>query len=147
MLSVATRWAWSSPASKKLEPEPKHRPDPRLAVTSPCMPYVQGVSEPLNRIIRKSDVVVRAKPTNTIRNMLGSPKDKPDMLDKTGTVYHYSCHECPSHYIGETERPLRKRAIEHKTESSPVGAHSKVTKHSFDPEQTKSWTRTPDGIK
>ena len=69
--------------------------------------------------------------------MIGSPKDKPDMLNKTGTVYHYTCHECPSHYIGETERPLRKRVIEHKRDSSPVGAHSKITKHSFDPEHFK----------
>ena len=65
--------------------------------------------------------------------MLGSPKDKSDMLDKTGTVYHYTCQECPSHYISETERPLRKRVSEHR-DSSPVGAHSKITKHSFDPE-------------
>ena len=69
--------------------------------------------------------------------MLGSPKDKSDMLDKTGTVYHYTCHECPSHYIGETERPLGKRVSERKRESSPVGSHSKITKHSFDPEHFK----------
>ena len=123
-----TQWAFSSPASKKLDPKPKHQPDssPKGHIT---MPYVQGVSEPLNRIIRKNGVIVHAKPTNTIRSMLGSPKDKPDTLDKTETVYHYTCQECPSHYISETERPLRKRVSEHKRDSSPVGAHSKITKH------------------
>ena len=54
-----------------------------------------------------------------------------------GTVYQYNCQECPSLYIGETERPLKKRVAEHKREPSPVGAHSKDAKHKFNPEQFK----------
>ena len=81
-------------------------------------------------------LAVHAKPTNTIRSMLGSPKEKSGTLNKTGTVYHYACQECPSQYIGETERPFQEvvseHTQEHKRNFSPVDAHSKETKHSFD---------------
>ena len=141
-----TQWAWSSPASKKLDPKPKHQPDssPKGHIT---MPYVQGVSEPLNRIIRKNGVVVHAKPTNTIRSMLGSPKDKPDMLDKTGTVYHYTCQECPSHYIGETERPLRKGSVNIREIPLLWVLTAKSPSTLLTRNNSRSWTQTRDGTK
>ena len=102
------------------------------------MPYVQGVSEVLNRKIRKSGVTVHPKPVNTIRSMLGSPKDKQLTMDKTGTVYHYQCQDCPAQYIGETERSLATRVSKHRSrESSPVRAHKVDTKHDVAKEQFK----------
>ena len=55
----------------------------------------------------------------------------------------YTCHECPSHYIGETESPFRKRVSEHKRDSSPVCTQSKITKHSFYPEHFKILDTAP----
>ena len=118
-----TQCSWSAPSSKKVDPKPRLHQDTR-SLGHITMPYVQGVSEIINRKIRKSGVTVHSKPVNTIRSMLGSPKDKQETLDKTGVVYHYQCQDCPAQYIGETERSLRTRVSEHRSrESSPVRAH------------------------
>ena len=101
------------------------------------IPYVQGVSEGLSRIIRKAGVTVHIKPTNTIRSMLVAPKDKPDKGDRSCVVYGLQCKTCPSHYVGETERPLKKRLAEHKRELPPFGAHLKSEGHEFDPTDVK----------
>ena len=54
----------------KLDPKPIRHQDSR-SLGHITMPYVQGVSEVLNRKIRKSGVTVHPKPVNTIRSMLG----------------------------------------------------------------------------
>ncbi|XP_072041190.1 uncharacterized protein [Amphiura filiformis] len=130
-----TKWAWSSPSSKRHEPKPKQRTDrPKGHIT---LPYVRGVTESINRKIRKAGVTVHVKPTNTIRSMVVSPKDKPKTLDRTGTIYNIKCQDCPSQYVGETKRPLSKRVSEHKREASPVGAHMRAAKHTFDPQEVQ----------
>ncbi len=101
------------------------------------MPYIQGVSEVLSRKIRAAGVTVHLKPINTIRSMLGTPKDKPEKLDKSGVVYNIQCEDCPSKYVGETERSLAKRLTEHKRASSPVGSHMTDRGHKFDPKNVK----------
>ena len=132
-----TQWSWSAPSSRKLDPKPIRHQDSR-SLGHITMPYVQGGSEVLNRKIRKSGVTVHPKPVNTIRSMLGSPKDKQLTMDKTGTVYHYQCQDCPAQYIGETERSLATRVSEHRSrESSPVRAHKVDTKHDVAKEQFK----------
>ena len=74
---------------------------------------------------------VHLKPFNTIRGHLVHPKDKIAKGDKAGVVYHIKCDSCDSHYIGETERKLRKRIQEHHRSSSPVGQHNQEMRHSF----------------
>ncbi|XP_072021602.1 uncharacterized protein [Amphiura filiformis] len=129
-----TKWAWNTPHSKKVSPKPKRRTDnpPKGHIT---LPYVQGVSEAINRTIRQAGMTVHSKPANIIRSMLVSPKDKPQKLERTGSIYQIKCGDCPSTYVGQSERALSKRISEHKRESSPVGAHMKSHKHSFDPKE------------
>lgn len=138
VLSVSgyTRWAWQSPGNKKLHPHPKRKQSvrPKGHVT---LPFVRGVTEPISRRIRKAGVCVHAKPHRTIRSMLVAPKDKDDTLDKCGVVYNLSCQDCGAQYIGETERPLRRRIKEHDKESSPVCHHLKYNKHTLDKDNIK----------
>jgi hypothetical protein len=96
------------------------------------LPYVEGVTEAISRKMRNFGITVHVKPTNTIRSKLVAPKDKIPFLDKTGTIYRIQCNDCQSQYIGETERPLKKRLQEHTRESSPVAAHMKDRDHQFD---------------
>ena len=59
------------------------------------------------------------------------PKDKSEKGDITGSVYHIPCaggrQECQDFYIGETERSLWTRFLEHKRPSSVDT--SEVAKH------------------
>ena len=89
-------------------------------VGSITIPYVQGVSEGLSHIIRKVGIIVHIKPTNAIRSMLVAPKDKPHKGDRSCMIYGHQCKTCSSHYVGETERPLKKSLAEHRPPSRPT---------------------------
>ncbi|XP_072023436.1 uncharacterized protein [Amphiura filiformis] len=130
-----TKWTWTAPSSKRRDPKPRRNETPSKGHVS--LPYVQGVTEAINRKIRSAGVTVHVKPSNTIRSMVVSPKDKVKTLDRTGSIYQIQCKDCPSQYIGETERALGKRVSEHKREPSPVGGHMKAARHSFDPGEVK----------
>ena len=49
------------------------------------------------------------KQTNTLRQLLVRPKDKLDKERVVGPVYHIQCEDCPTSYVGETERSLKAR--------------------------------------
>ena len=134
VLSVSgyTRWAWKLPTSKKTSTStPTNATKSKGHVT---VPYVRGVTELIARKMRQNGVTVHSKPINTIRGMLVAPKDKVKKKDKSGTIYQIKCAKCEATYIGETERPLRKRIKEHHRDASPVGAHMTAHKHTFSEE-------------
>ena len=58
---------------------------------------------------------VHYKGTNTLRTLLGNPKDKDPKANKTGIIYHYKCPpiNCPEVYKGESGRDLGERVKEH----------------------------------
>ena len=96
------------------------------------LPYVKGTSEALRRIFNSYGVRACFKPTQTLRQLLVSPKDKTDKQNITGPVYFIPCQgqtlrgKCPESYIGETERSLKTRFQEHRrpsTVSSEVSQH------------------------
>ncbi len=106
-----------------------HSTGPRPSVT---LPYISGTSDALRRILIKHNIQVHMKPFNTIRQFLVNPKD-PVPKDKVcGAIYYVPCNDCPASYIGETERPFKKRLQEHQrpsNKSSPVVQHNKSTGH------------------
>ena len=69
--------------------------------------------------------------------MLVAPKDKPNKGDRSCVVYGLQCKTCTLHYVGGTEKPLKKRLTEHKRESSLFKAHLKSEGHEFDPNDVK----------
>ena len=69
------------------------------------------------------------KPQNTLRQIIGSPKDKLDPLDTCGPIYLIQCEgttECHHSYVEETECSLRARVAEH---LKPSSVNSKVSRH------------------
>ncbi|KAI8485880.1 hypothetical protein Bbelb_364320 [Branchiostoma belcheri] len=61
-----------------------------------------------------------------------APKDKTPKEDKCGVIYHISCQgntnrgPCRETYIGETERSLKTRFLEHRR---PNSVASEVSQH------------------
>ena len=96
------------------------------------MPYIKGISEALRRNFNKFGFRVCYKPTRTLRQFLVAPKDKTEKKDVTGPVYMIPCQGqtnkgvCKESYIGETERSLRTRFLEHRRPSS---TSSEVSQH------------------
>ena len=51
------------------------------------IPYVQGVSEPISRILTQVDIGVALKPHHTLSSLLRKPKDVINFEQKRGLVY------------------------------------------------------------
>ncbi|CAH1257980.1 Hypp1940 [Branchiostoma lanceolatum] len=104
------------------------------------IPYIKGISETLMRLYRSKGMQCQFKPINTIRRNLVAPKDKIKKPERSGTVYHIPCADCPATYVGESERPLSARLQEHKRASyvsSPVVQDVAKQKHKIDWDNVK----------
>ena len=109
---------WSLNRKKKFGPK-EERTERRGKVV---LPYVKGISETLARVYKRYDIETIHKPSTTLKNLLCCKmKDKVEILDKTGAVYHTECikkkcrEERPKDdYVGETERVTRERLYEHR---------------------------------
>ena len=97
------------------------------------LPYIQGLSEELQRVFRNHGVATYHKPSNTLRSHLVRPKDKQEKKDKCGVVYLTPCGTCDDFYVGETARALGKRFQEHTStdRESAVLEHLRSTGHSL----------------
>ena len=90
------------------------------------LPYIKGVSEQLRRIYKSYNIPAYFKPANTLRQILVKPKDKTPKEQVCGPVYQIKCNDCSDSYIGETERSLKARFMEHRR---PSCSSSEVSKH------------------
>ena len=141
-ISGYPQWTWQSPNTKTNKPPPS-----RAIKGAVSMPYIQGITEPLTRLMRAQGVMVHPKPHSKLRDLLVAPKDPIDTLDKTGVVYHITCGDCQSGYVGETSRSLKTRIKEHSKTSSPVGAHAKEYHHNIQFDQVKILDTDQDWFK
>ena len=101
----------------------------------PCLPYVQGVSEPLCRCLEQQGIRTLFKSETTLRSHLVRPKDTVDLAKQDGVVYRIPC-ECGKVYVGETGRSMHERIKEHdrdirlaRTQTSAVSEHAHKTGH------------------
>jgi hypothetical protein len=75
------------------------------------LPYLQGTTERISRILGKHNIKVIFKPQNKIAQLLPNPKDSRPHLETPG-VYRIPC-SCGKVYIGETGRKISTRIKEH----------------------------------
>ncbi|KAI8493857.1 hypothetical protein Bbelb_282040 [Branchiostoma belcheri] len=93
---------------------------------------VKNTSEALRRIFGTHGLKTCFKPTRTLRQLLVAPEDRTPKEQKCGVIYHIRCAgqnirgPCPETYIGETERSLKTRFLEHRRPSSNT---SEVSQH------------------
>ena len=71
------------------------------------------------------------KGAGTIRQLLVHPKDKDNILKKSGVIYRYKCGrvDCEDECIGESGRTFAERFKEHLRSPSPIYDHCKTTGH------------------
>ena len=94
------------------------------------LPYVQGVSEKIGRILKQQKVKVAYKPQLTINSLFPRPKERDDSdRQKSGIVYKINCTQCNFVYYGQTERSLKTRIAEHKKAVAGFDQNSKVASH------------------
>ncbi|KAI8483232.1 hypothetical protein Bbelb_391140 [Branchiostoma belcheri] len=88
-----------------------------------------GISDPQ---LQGSEYLFQTSSYVKLRQLLVAPKDKTPKEDKCGVIYHITCQgntnrgPCRETYIGETERSLKTRFLEHRRPSSVA---SEVSQH------------------
>ncbi|XP_076038384.1 uncharacterized protein LOC143023666 [Oratosquilla oratoria] len=70
--------------------------------TRVMIPYVEGFSEIMARLLWRCGVNVAHKPSNTLHIALMMVKDGECNEGQAGAVYEVKCKDCNMHYIGET---------------------------------------------
>ena len=95
------------------------------------MPYTQGLCESIKKICGRYGIQTYFKGSNTIKNLLVSPKDKDPMVNQNGATYWFQCgdHYYDDEYIGETSRTFGERYKEHMKDPSPIHQHSNLRGH------------------
>ena len=74
---------------------------------------MQGVSEPISRILTQVGIGVALKPPHTLSSLFHKPKDAINFEQKRGLVYQISCRDRNAIYVGETGCSVRTRKREH----------------------------------
>ena len=138
------KWAFDLAKGKKTQS--KHPSKNQGVITKNrtfvTLPFVDGLSQKLQRIYRTYGIATSFKPHSTWRKQLVSPKDPTPADKKSGVVYEIHCTNCPDIYIGHTGRQLGERLKEHKSldpsrKLSAVAEHFSTTGHIIDWENTK----------
>ena len=105
------------------------------------IPYIQGVSDKIQRVLNEVGVKVAMKPHLTTRKLLPSLKDPLDKSEKSCLVYQVPCRDCSFVYIGQTKHDLKSRLAEHKraikNQRSDLSA---LCEHSITMDHIISWT-------
>ena len=102
-------------ADKKTRPQ-SDQPGPSKKNTTFCtLPFVDGLSQNLQRVLKSYCVATSFRPHTTLRKLLVAPKDTFPIDKRSGCVYLLSCQQCTAIYIGQTGRPLGQRIKEHKS--------------------------------
>ena len=63
------------------------------------LPYINGLTEPLKRLLKRSDIKTTTKPLRTLEQRFPSPKDRPRPEQQTNVVYKIDCADCSWSYI------------------------------------------------
>ena len=76
------------------------------------LPYVEGTSEKLRRILRSHKIRSTFYTEMTLRTLLCKLKDRVATEDKNNIVYEIGCSNCEAVYFGESKRSLKSRLVE-----------------------------------
>ena len=73
--------------------------------------YMKGLSESCKNICSRHSIEMYFKGGNTIKDLLVHPKDRDDILQKSGVIYRYKWGrvDCEDEYIGESGRTFAER--------------------------------------
>ena len=84
------------------------------------LPFINGVTQPLTRILRRHEIQVINKLLKTLQQEFPSPKFRPSTEHQPNVVYKIPCADCGWCYIGETGRCFETRKKGMSAMSKPV---------------------------
>ena len=102
------------------------------------LPYNEGLSERISRLLGKHNIKVSHKPLRTVASFFKKPKDPQSKESERGAVYRIDCINYSAVYIGQISRALKTRKREHSRaiatpdRNSLLAKHTLQTGHNFD---------------
>ncbi|BHF74006.1 hypothetical protein SprV_0401709000 [Sparganum proliferum] len=94
-----------------------------------ALPYIDGVSEAVSRLLRPLGIGIAHRPESTIRNLVMRPKTPLPRGETTNVIYRIQCSSCEMNYIGETGKRLQIRVGEHMRAVRRMDPLSVVAEH------------------
>ncbi len=104
------------------------------------VPYIQGVTEPIKRILSNCNIKVTLKPYLTLGHIFAKPKDPIPTNQKTHAVYSIPCNDCEKEYLGQSKRQFGTRLKEHQKAVSTLNkGKSALAEHVCDTKHAIAW--------
>ena len=76
-------------------------PDEREPATGfAVIPYIQGVMEPIKRILNSHNIKVAQKFSETLGHIFAKPKDPVTKEQQTDAIYSIPCNDCDNKHTG-----------------------------------------------
>ena len=108
--------------------------------TSINLPYIEGTSEKLRRILRSHKIRSTFYTEMTLRKLLCKPKDRVPTEDKNNIVYEIDCSNCQAVYFGKSKRSLKSRSDEHKRSVRNCDCDkNEIAKHCWEADLNFNW--------
>ena len=102
------------------------------------LPYVEGTSEKLRRILRSHKI--RSTFYTEMCKLLCKPKDRVATEDKNNIVYEIDCSNCEAVYFSESKRSFKLRSDEHKRSVRNCDYDkNEFAKHCWEADHNFSW--------
>ena len=73
------------------------------------VPYIQGITETIKRILINCNIKVALKPYLTLGHIFAKSKDPVKTNQKTHAVYSIPCGDCEKEYLGQSKRQFGTR--------------------------------------
>ena len=104
------------------------------------LPYVEGNSEKLRRLIRSHKIRSIFYTDKTLGKLLCKPKDWVVTEDKNNIIYQIDSSNCEAVYFGESKRSLRSRSDEHKRSVRNCDYDkNEIAKHCWEADHNFNW--------
>ena len=104
------------------------------------VPYIQGVTELIKRILSNCNIKVALKPYLTLGHIFAKPKDPIPTNQKTHAVYSIPCNDCEKEYLGQSKRQFGTRLKEHQKAVSTLNkGKSALAEHVCDTKHAIAW--------
>lgn len=112
----------------------------QLDTTIRCpLPYVKGLTEKIQHILKPHNLTVASQNTNNINYLFTKLKNKKDKRKQTHVIYSIPCIDCNGIYIGQTKQYIENRIKAHKNstlgknrENTALKKHGEENNHKFD---------------
>ena len=93
--------------------------------------FINGVTQPLTRILRRHGIQVVNKPLKTLQQEFPSPKFRPSIERQPNVVYKIPCADCDWCYVDKTGRCFESRKKEHIRNVITCANGSNIAKHAW----------------